>query len=122
MNLLSAAYLFYSLCTKKINENLRTGNFTPEEVEYCQAVIADFKRGYLDTIQGQSISKYLAKKLSCKVPRVQKKFPSILHLKPFRLVKIGNCKGDIEQQVQDARVSFSSEALLVQSLKWAFLT
>lgn len=85
---------------------LRTGYFTPEENEYCIAVIQDFKRGYLNTIQGQTISTYLAKKLGCKVLRIQKKYPALLHLKPFRLVKM-NGQDDIEQEVEDARVSVS---------------
>jgi hypothetical protein len=94
---------------------LRTGYFTPEENEYCNAVIQDFKRGYLNTIQGQSIITYLAKKLGCRALRVQKKYPTLLHLKPFRLVKT-NGRDDIEQEVEDARVSFLLLQLLFCSL------
>ena len=70
--------------------NLRSGQFTPEETEYCNAVINYFKRGYLDAQNGQPLTGYLAKKLNCGIVRVSKRFPSAVNYH-FPATKIQGC-------------------------------
>jgi len=80
------------------------GTFTSEEISYCVAVIRDWKRGYLDALPGANISKYLSKKLKCTYLRITKRFPSIVHLKPFAPVEVEDDDDDTEEKVDAARV------------------
>lgn len=76
--------------------NLRSGQFTPEETEYCNAVINYFKRGYLlDAQNGRTLTGYLAKKLNCGIVRVSKRFPSAVNYH-FPATKIQGCDDDVK--------------------------
>ena len=78
--------------------------FTNEEVTYCQAVIKEFQRGYLDADAGDSIRKYLAKKLSCSFLRITKRFPDTLQLPPFVPKVIDDLDDGTKQEIENARV------------------
>lgn len=51
-----------------------SGKWTPEEEEYVECLIAEFKAGYLPLDEGTTLRSFLAKMLSCNPKRVSKKF------------------------------------------------
>jgi hypothetical protein len=53
---------------------LRRGKWTPEEEEYAQRLIKEFKKGLLPLADGTTLRSFLSQLLNCDPMRISKKF------------------------------------------------
>lgn len=60
--------------------SLRRGRWSPEELEYANAVIGNFKVGLLTIPPNVTLRSYISEKLKCEPTRIIKKYPGVAFL------------------------------------------
>ena len=60
--------------TKKTEQKLHSGKWTPEEEAYVEGLMEEFRAGTLDLQEGTTLRSFLAQKLNCKPKRISKKY------------------------------------------------